>query len=45
MLGNYAKAEIDDLAELLGAIGAEADRLAEGDAVRFMNDIAMRQQA
>ena len=45
MLGNYAKAEIDDLAELLGAIGAEAEWLAAGDDVRFMNDVAMRQQS
>ena len=44
VLGNYAKAEMDDLAELLGAIGAEAEWLAAGDEVRFMNDIAMRQQ-
>ncbi len=45
VLGNYAKAEIDDLAELLGAIGAEADWLANGDEVRFMNEIALRQQS
>jgi PTH1 family peptidyl-tRNA hydrolase len=45
VLGNYAKAEMDDLAELLGAIGTEAEWLAAGDDVRFMNDIAMRQQA
>ena len=44
VLGNYAKAEIDDLADLLGAIGAEAEWLASGDDVRFMNDVAMRQQ-
>ncbi len=44
VLGNYAKAEIDDLAELLGAIGAEAGWLAEGDAVRFMNEVALRMQ-
>jgi PTH1 family peptidyl-tRNA hydrolase len=45
VLGNYAKADFDDLATLLGAIGAEADRLASGDEVRFMNDVAMRQQS
>ena len=45
VLGNYAKAEVDDLAELLGAIGAEADWLANGDEVRFMNEIALRQQS
>ena len=35
---------MDDLADLLGAIGGEAEWLASGDEVRFMNDIAMRQQ-
>ena len=42
VLGNYAKAEIDDLTCLLGAIAAEAEWLAKGDDVRFMNDVAMR---
>ncbi len=42
VLGNYAKAEMDDLAHLLGAIAAEAAWLANGDDVRFMNDVAMR---
>ena len=42
VLGNYAKAEIDDLTHLLGAIAAEAELLAKGDDVRFMNDVAMR---
>lgn len=45
VLGNYAKAEMDDLAEMLGAIAAEADWLAKGDDARFMSDIALRQQA
>ena len=45
VLGNYAKAEIDPLADMLGAIAGEADRLAAGDNVRFMNDVAMRQAA
>ncbi|QNE04211.1 aminoacyl-tRNA hydrolase [Croceicoccus marinus] len=44
VLGNYAKAEQDDLIAMLGAIGAEAEWLARGDDVRFMNDIALRQQ-
>ncbi len=44
VLGNYAKAEQDDLITMLGAIGAEADRLASGDDVRFMSDVARRQQ-
>jgi peptidyl-tRNA hydrolase, PTH1 family len=42
VLGNYAKAEVDDLTHLLGAIAAESKWLAEGDDVRFMNDVAMR---
>jgi PTH1 family peptidyl-tRNA hydrolase len=42
VLGNYAKSELDDLADLLGAISAEAEWLARGDDVRFMNDVALR---
>jgi peptidyl-tRNA hydrolase, PTH1 family len=42
VLGNYAKAELDPLADLLGAIAAEAEWLAKGDDVRFMNDLALR---
>ena len=42
VLGNYAKAELDPLADMLGAIGAEAPWLVAGDDVRFMNDVAMR---
>lgn len=45
VLGNYAKAEMDDLTDMLAALGAEAEWLAKGDDVRFMNDVAMRQQA
>jgi PTH1 family peptidyl-tRNA hydrolase len=44
VLGNFTKAEEDDLAAMLGAISAEADWLARGDDVRFMNDVAMRMQ-
>ncbi|WP_159975633.1 MULTISPECIES: aminoacyl-tRNA hydrolase [unclassified Novosphingobium] len=44
VLGNYAKDEIDPLSGMLGAIAAEADRLAAGDDTRFMNDVALRQQ-
>ena len=43
VLGNYAKAEIDDLAHMLVSMAAEAQRLAEDDGVRFMNDVALRQ--
>ncbi len=42
VLGNYAKAEMDPLADLLGAVAAEATWLAAGDDVRFMNDVAVR---
>ena len=42
VLGNYAKAEIEPLSDLLGAVAAEAHWLAEGDDVRFVNDIALR---
>jgi PTH1 family peptidyl-tRNA hydrolase len=44
VLGNFAKAEEDNLAAMLGAIGAEAEWLAKGDDVRFMNDVALRMQ-
>ncbi|WP_265563381.1 aminoacyl-tRNA hydrolase [Sphingomicrobium arenosum] len=43
VLGNYAKAEMDDLVHMLGAIAAEAEWLAEGALPRFMSDIALRQ--
>ncbi len=44
VLGNYAKAETDRLADLLGAIVAEAEWLARGDDARFMNEVALRLQ-
>ncbi len=44
VLGNFAKAEMDPLADMLGAIAGEADYLAAGDDTRFMNDVALRQQ-
>jgi len=44
VLGNYAKAEQEDLVQMLAAIGSEANRLAAGDDVRFMSDVAMRMQ-
>ena len=44
VLGNYAKAEQDDLVQMLGAIGAEAEWLARGDDARFMNEYALRMQ-
>ena len=42
VLGNYAKAEQDDLIQMLGGIGAEAEWLATGDNDRFMSNLAMR---
>ena len=44
VLGNYAKAEMDSLADVLGAIAAEAEWLAKGDDARFMSDVALRLQ-
>ncbi|HEY0958457.1 MAG TPA: aminoacyl-tRNA hydrolase [Novosphingobium sp.] len=44
VLGNYAKQEMDSLADMLGAIASEADWLSKGDEVRFMNEIALRMQ-
>ena len=45
VLGNYAKAEMDDLADMLGAIAAAAPWLASGNDTRFMSEVALRQQA
>jgi PTH1 family peptidyl-tRNA hydrolase len=42
VLGNYAKAEIDDLADMLGAMAAEAHWLAEENDARFMSELALR---
>ena len=44
VLGNYAKAEIEPLTDMLGAIAAEAQWLAAGDDARFMSDVALRLQ-
>ena len=44
VLGNFAKDEQDDLVAMLGAVAAEAEWLAKGDDVRFMNDVALRIQ-
>lgn len=44
VLGNYTKAEMEPLADMLGAVAAEAAWLAEGNDVRFMSDVALRQQ-
>ena len=42
VLGNFAKVEMDPLADMLGAVAAEAAWLAAGDDVRFANDVALR---
>jgi PTH1 family peptidyl-tRNA hydrolase len=42
VLGNYSKPELDPLADMLGAISAEAEWLASGDTVRFMSEVAIR---
>lgn len=44
VLGNYAKAETDDLTTMLGALARHAGWLAGGDDTRFMNDVALDQQ-
>lgn len=44
VLGNYAKTEIEPLADLLGAIAAEAEWLAQGNDARFMSEVALRLQ-
>jgi peptidyl-tRNA hydrolase, PTH1 family len=44
VLGNYAKAEMDDLSNMLGAVAAEAGWLAKGHDARFMSDVALRLQ-
>jgi PTH1 family peptidyl-tRNA hydrolase len=42
VLGNYAKAELDALSDMLGAVAAEAPLLARSEDVRFMNEVALR---
>lgn len=44
VLGNFAKAEMDPLTDMLAAVSAEAAWLAEGDDARFMSDVARRMQ-
>lgn len=44
VLGNYAKAEMEPLADLLGAIAREVKWLAAGDDARFMSDVALAMQ-
>ena len=44
VLGNYAKADQDDLIAMLSAVASEAQWLAEGNDARFMSDVALRMQ-
>jgi PTH1 family peptidyl-tRNA hydrolase len=44
VLGNYAKSEMEPLSDLLAAIAAEAQWLADGDDARFMSEVALRLQ-
>ncbi len=44
VLGNFPKAEIDPLTDMLAALSGEAVWLAEGDDARFMSDVALRLQ-
>ena len=44
VLGDYPKAEQDNLIAMLAAVGAEAEWLAKGDDPRFMSDVALRMQ-
>jgi PTH1 family peptidyl-tRNA hydrolase len=44
VLGNFAKSEMEPLADLLAAIADEAEWLAKGDDARFMSEVALRMQ-
>ena len=44
VLGNYAKSEMEPLADLLAAVADEAQWLADGDDARFMSEVALRLQ-
>jgi PTH1 family peptidyl-tRNA hydrolase len=44
VLGNYRKAEMGPLSDLLAAIAAEAEWLATGEDPRFMSEVALRLQ-
>jgi len=44
VLGNFAKVEMDPLADLLGVLAAELPTLLAGDEARFLSDIALRLQ-
>ena len=42
VLGNYARSEMEPLSDLLAAMAAEAEWLADGDDARFMSEVARR---
>jgi PTH1 family peptidyl-tRNA hydrolase len=44
VLGNYRKAEMEPLSDVLAAIAAEAEWLATGEDARFMSEVALRLQ-
>ena len=44
VLGPFAQTEMEPLTDLLGAVAAEAGRLAARDDGRFMNEVALRLQ-
>ena len=44
VLGNYHKVEMAELSDMLAAIAAEAEWLADSDDARFMSEVARRQQ-
>jgi len=44
VLGNFAKVELDPLADMLAAVAAEIEWLVAGDDSRFMNAVALRTQ-
>jgi peptidyl-tRNA hydrolase, PTH1 family len=44
VLGNYRKGEMEPLSDLLAALAAEAEWLADRDDARFMSEVALRLQ-
>ena len=44
VLGNYSKTEMEPLSDLLAAVAAEAEWLANGEDARFMSEVALRLQ-
>ncbi len=44
VLGNFAKAEMDPLADLLNAVGNEVHWLTQDNDARFMSEVALRMQ-